>query len=70
MCAKNVFPIAVGDLCQISAVKGFGDADVVLFVFETCIPVVGDVAAYPIGFWFYNGPLGGDVLIFLPHQTI
>ena len=60
----------MGDLCEVSTVKGFGDADVVLFVFEARIPVVGDVAAYPIGFGFYNRPLGGDVLIFLPHQAI
>ena len=50
--------------------EGFGDADVVLFVFEARIPVVGDVATYPVCFWFYNGPLGGDVLIFLSHQAI
>ena len=70
MSTQDIFPIAVSDLCEISAVKGFGDADVVLFVFEARIPVVGDVAADPIGFGFYNGPLGGDVLIFLSHQTI
>ena len=34
MGAKNVFAIAVSDLCEVSTVKGFGDADVVLFVFE------------------------------------
>ena len=70
MSTQDVFAIAVSDLCQICTVEGFGDADVVLFVFEARIPVVGNVAADPVGFWFYNGPLGGDVLIFLSHQTI
>jgi len=50
--------------------KIFGDTDEVLFVFESCIPVVGNVAANPIAFGLYNGPLRGDVAILLFHQAV
>ena len=58
------------DLRQVCAVERGRHAQVILFVLEARVPIVGDVAADPVAFGFDDRPSGNDVAVFLPHQAV
>ena len=70
MRAEDVRALPMRDLRQVCAVERGGYAEVVLFVLEARVPIVGDVAADPVGLGFDDRPSGNDVAVFLSHQAV